>query len=50
MAGDGRRIDELGILLLEELCYILECFGVAQMRLVGRPLTMLAELIWKGYY
>jgi hypothetical protein len=27
--GDGRWIDELGILHVEEVCCILKCFGVA---------------------
>jgi hypothetical protein len=38
-AGDGRRIDELGILFAEEVWYIVEFYGVARMRLVGRGLN-----------
>jgi hypothetical protein len=45
MAVNRRWIDELGILHAEKACYILECFGVAQTRLVGRPPTILAGLI-----
>ncbi len=45
MAGDGRQIGKLGIFPSEEVCYILECFGLVQMQLVGCPLIMIAELI-----